>query len=144
MAKENNNQTHWGFVTLIALAAGMAGLLYGYDTSCISGAIGFLKDLYHLSPAMEGLITSSIMIGGVVGVGFSGFLSDRFGRRKILMIGAILFFFAALLSAFTRTPGELITARIVGGLGIGLSSALAVTYISEVAPANIRGTLSSL
>lgn len=144
MAQESNNQTHWGFVTLIALAAGMAGLLYGYDTSCISGAIGFLKDLYHLSPAMEGLITSSIMIGGVVGVTFSGFLSDRFGRRKILMIGAILFFFAALLSAFTRTPGELIAARIIGGLGIGLSSALAVTYISEVAPANIRGTLSSL
>ncbi|MFC6200625.1 sugar porter family MFS transporter [Lactiplantibacillus nangangensis] len=141
----SKEETHRKFyVILISLAAGMAGLLYGYDTACISGAIGFLKTLYHLSPAAQGFITSSIMIGGVVGVAFSGFLSDRFGRRKILMWGAGLFFIAALLSAATHSPAELIGARIIGGIGIGLASSLATTYISEVAPAAIRGTLSSL
>ena len=83
------------------------------------------------------------MIGGVVGVGFSGFLADKIGRRKVLLIGAACFFVAALWSAFTYTPWTLIAARIVGGIGIGLASALAITYITECAPAKYRGTLSS-
>lgn len=132
------------FLILISLAAGMAGLLYGYDTACISGAIGFLKQLYQLSTMEQGMITSAIMIGGMIGVAFSGTLSDHFGRRKVLRYGAILFAIASLLSAFTKTPGQLITTRIIGGIGIGLASSLATTYISEIAPANVRGTLSSL
>ncbi len=133
-----------GYLILIALAAGMAGLLYGYDTSCVSGAIVFLKSLYHLTGFQEGEITSAIMIGGVVGVAAAGFLSDHFGRRKVLIWGAIVFFVGALISAFTQTPGQLIWARIFGGIGIGLASSLSTTYISEIAPPNVRGRLSSL
>ncbi|MBM6700423.1 sugar porter family MFS transporter [Bifidobacterium pullorum subsp. saeculare] len=131
------------YVVILALSAGMAGLLYGYDTVSISGAIEFLRQAYDLSSGMQGLVISSIMIGGVIGVGFSGFLADRIGRRKVLLIGAALFFAAALWSAFTYSPGTLIAARIIGGLGIGLASALAITYITECAPAKYRGTLSS-
>ncbi|AEB25611.1 MULTISPECIES: sugar porter family MFS transporter [Bacillus amyloliquefaciens group] len=132
------------FVILISCAAGLGGLLYGYDTAVISGAIGFLKDLYRLSPFMEGLVISSIMIGGVFGVGISGFLSDRFGRRKILMAAALLFAVSAVVSALSQSVSSLIIARIIGGLGIGMGSSLSVTYITEAAPPPIRGSLSSL
>lgn len=132
------------FVVFLAISAGLAGLLYGYDTTSVSGAITYLNALWNLSDGMQGLIVSSIMIGGVVGVGVSGFVSDKFGRRPVLMVGAALFFMAALWSAATTTPGTLVTARIIGGLGIGLSSSLAITYITECAPTRIRGTLSAM
>ena len=70
------------YVVILALSAGMAGLLYGYDTVSISGAIEFLRQAYNLSAGLQGLVISSIMIGGVVGVGFSGFLADKIGRRR--------------------------------------------------------------
>ncbi|SIS74980.1 MFS transporter, SP family, arabinose:H+ symporter [Alicyclobacillus vulcanalis] len=132
------------YAVTISLAAALGGLLYGYDTAVISGAIGFLKTLYGLSPFMQGLVISSIMIGGVIGVAISGFLSDRIGRRKVLMTAAVLFAIAALVSAVSHDVTTLILARIVGGLGIGMGSALSVTYISECAPTQIRGALSSL
>lgn len=141
--KLTNSSSFW-YITLISLAAGMAGLLYGYDTAVISGAIGFLQERYDLSPTMEGFVISSIMIGGVIGVGISGYLSDAFGRRKILMVSSIFFAVAAIASAFAPSVAFLIGARILGGLGIGLASALAVTYITECAPAAIRGRLSSM
>ena len=131
------------YVVGIALSAGLAGLLYGYDTVSISGAIDFLQTKYSLSPAMQGLVISSIMIGGVIGAGFSGFLSDKYGRRRLLMSGAVFFFVAALWSATVESPNMLILARVIGGIGIGLAAALAVTYITESAPTNIRGALSS-
>ncbi|MBT1170824.1 sugar porter family MFS transporter [Bifidobacterium sp. SO4] len=126
----------------LALSAGLAGLLYGYDTVSISGAIEFLRFRYGLSTLMEGLVISSIMVGAVIGAATAGFLSDRFGRRRILIIGGAFFFVAAIWSALTFGPIDLIVARVVGGYGIGLTSALAVTYITESAPTNIRGLLS--
>ncbi|MDQ0298151.1 SP family arabinose:H+ symporter-like MFS transporter [Salibacterium salarium] len=138
-----SNHSVW-YVIIIASAAGMAGFLYGFDTAVISGAIGFLQELYDLSPAMEGFVISSVMIGGVVGVALSGFLSDRYGRRKILMVAAIFFAISALASALATNVTILILARVLGGLGIGFASALSVTYIAECAPPAIRGRLGSL
>lgn len=132
------------YVILIASAAGMAGLLYGFDTAVISGAIGYLQEIYDLSPAMEGWVISCVMVGGVTGVALSGFLSDRWGRKKLLMISAVLFIISALWSAFAMDVTSLVLARILGGLGIGFASALSVTYISECAPPAIRGRLGSL
>lgn len=136
-------QGSMGYVIILALSAGMAGLLYGYDAVSISGAIGFLQELYDLSPVHEGLIISSIFIGGVIGVGASGFLSDKIGRRKVMMFGALFFFAAGLMAAFTQSPEQLIMARLIGGLGIGLSSSISITYVTECAPPKWRGTLSS-
>lgn len=139
--KVRDKNSFW-YIVIISAAAGMAGLLYGYDTAVISGAIGFLQELYDLSPAMEGFVISSIMVGGILGVSVSGYLSDAFGRRKILMLAALFFAISAIASAFTISVEMLIGARIFGGVGIGLASALAVTYITECAPAAIRGRLS--
>ena len=126
----------------LALSAGLAGLLYGYDTVSISGAIEFLRARYGLSTLMEGLVVSSIMLGAVIGAATAGFLSDRFGRKRILIIGGAFFLVAAVWSALTICPIALIVARVAGGYGIGLTAALAVTYITESAPANIRGLLA--
>lgn len=126
----------------LALSAGLAGLLYGYDTVSISGTIEFLRARYGLSTLMEGLVVSSIMLGAVIGAATAGFLSDRFGRKRILIIGGAFFLVAAVWSALTIGPIALIVARVAGGYGIGLTAALAVTYITESAPANIRGLLA--
>ena len=126
----------------LALSAGLAGLLYGYDTVSISGAIEFLRARYGLSTLMEGLVISSIMLGAVIGAATAGFLSDRFGRKRILIIGGAFFLVAAVWSALTIGPIALIVARAAGGYGIGLTAALAVTYITESALANIRGLLA--
>ena len=126
----------------LALSAGLAGLLYGYDTVSISGAIEFLRARYGLSTLMEGLVVSSIMLGAVIGAATAGFLSDRFGRKRILIIGGAFFLVAAVWSALTIGPIALIVARVAGGYGIGLTAALAVTYITESTPANIRGLLA--
>ncbi|MDG5473183.1 sugar porter family MFS transporter [Jeotgalibacillus sp. ET6] len=132
------------YVIVIAVSAGMAGLLYGFDTAVISGAIGYLQELYDLSPAMEGWVISCVMIGGVLGVAASGFLSERFGRKNIMIVAAVLFIISALGSAFATGVTMLVWARIIGGFGIGFASALSVTYISECAPPAIRGRLGSL
>lgn len=126
----------------LTLSAGLAGLLYGYDTVSISGAIEFLRARYGLSTLMEGLVVSSIMLGAVIGAATAGFLSDRFGRKRILIIGGAFFLVAAVWSALTIGPIALIVARVAGGYGIGLTAALAVTYITESAPASIRGLLA--
>lgn len=126
----------------LTLSAGLAGLLYGYDTVSISGAIEFLHARYGLSTLMEGLVVSSIMLGAVIGAATAGFLSDRFGRKRILIIGGAFFLVAAVWSALAIGPIALIVARVAGGYGIGLTAALAVTYITESAPASIRGLLA--
>lgn len=95
----------------LALSAGLAGLLYGYDTVSISGAIEFLRARYGLSTLMEGLVVSSIMLGAVIGAATAGFLSDRFGRKRILIIGGAFFLVAAVWSALTIGPIALIVAR---------------------------------
>ncbi|CDQ40527.1 MULTISPECIES: sugar porter family MFS transporter [Virgibacillus] len=132
------------YVLLLSVSAGMGGLLYGFDTAVISGAIGYLQDLYDLSPAMEGWVISCVMIGGVIGVAMSGFLSDKYGRKNILLVSAVFFIISALASAFATSITMLVFARILGGFGIGFASALSVTYISECAPPAIRGRLGSL
>lgn len=88
----------------LALSAGLAGLLYGYDTVSISGAIEFLRARYGLSTLTEGLVVSSIMLGAVIGAATAGFLSDRFGRKRILIIGGAFFLVAAVWSALAIGP----------------------------------------
>ncbi|MGG0541600.1 sugar porter family MFS transporter [Priestia aryabhattai] len=132
------------FVIFISCAAAFGGLLYGYDTAVISGAIGLMEVHFNLSPTMVGFVVSSLLFGGAVGVLSSGKLSDRFGRKGILLLAASLFIVSAIMQALSSAISFVIISRIIGGLGIGMASVLSITYISEIAPPHMRGRLGSL
>lgn len=132
------------YVYKITIVAAVGGLLFGYDTAVVAGAIGFIQQRFDLSPAMMGWIASCALVGCITGAMFAGYLSDRFGRKKILILSAILF---AVSSAGTAMPHELswfVVFRILGGLGIGIASMISPMYITECAPAAIRGRLVSI
>ncbi len=136
-----SGQTNKKFLYLIAFIAAMGGLLFGYDTAVISGAIGNIQTKFDLSAEAMGGAASAAIWGCVFGVMFAGYLSDRFGRKKMLIISAILFSISAIASAIPDNLTQLVIARFVGGLGVGMASMLAPLYISEMAPAENRGRL---
>ncbi len=139
----------------ITLVATLGGLLFGYDTAVISGAEKALQNYFQTSDAMHGLTTSSALIGCVIGGIISGILASKFGRKKSLMFAAFMFFISALGSGYPEfllfdkgeTSGGLlfmfILYRVIGGVGVGLASAITPMYIAEIAPADIRGKLVS-
>jgi len=137
-------QRSLGYIIFVSIAAAFGGVLYGYDSAVISGAIGPLTNYFHLSTLVEGLVVSSILIGGTLGVGFAGVISDHFGRKRVLSASALIFLISAILQSTAPSVAVLIVARIFGGLGIGMASMLSVTYISETAPTNIRGRLGAV
>jgi MFS transporter, SP family, arabinose:H+ symporter len=135
---------HQGSRLYLSLACGVAalgGLLFGFDTAVISGAIDQIEAQFKLTDWMTGLIVSSAIIGCLIGSAIAGTLSDRFGRKKILLLSAVLFTLCAVGSAMPRAPWHLVAARLVGGMGIGIASMLSPLYIAEIAPARLRGGL---
>jgi MFS transporter, SP family, arabinose:H+ symporter len=132
------------YVCLLALVAALGGLLFGYDTAVIAGAIKFLVKRFELSPIQEGWAVANVLIGCMIGAGVAGTLSDRFGRKKILLLSAVLFMVSAVGASIPRNLTEFVAARMLGGLGVGIASMLSPLYIAEVAPARIRGRLVSL
>ena len=130
-----------GFVTAIVIIASLGGLLFGYDTGVIAGANGFLKTEFHMTAAMTGLVSSSIDLGAMVGVLIAGFLGDKLGRKKALMVAGVTFVICSLITAFASGVAILVIGRFLGGIGIGLASLLSPLYIAEVAPPKIRGRL---
>lgn len=143
-SQSNPNVINYLYVGLLASVAALGGLLFGYDTAVISGGIGFLTDYFQLSEIMEGWVASCALIGCMIGAAMAGWLSDRFGRKTVLKLSAILFLVSAVGSAVPRTLSEFIVARVVGGVGVGIASMLSPLYIAEVAPAKIRGGLVTL
>lgn len=141
-----NASSHSGTSTLalVTLVAATGGFLFGYDTAVINGANQYLKAHFNLTPAQEGFAGASAILGCIPGAMFAGFLSDRFGRRKVLFLCAILYAVSGLLSAIPRTFGEFLVARFISGLGIGASSMICPIYIAELAPPARRGRLGSL
>lgn len=128
----------------VCLAASLGGLLFGFDTAVISGTFKFVKAQFALSDFQEGWFGSSALVGCILGAAAAGALSDRFGRKLILVLAAAFFFVSALGSTVPPDFQVLIVARIVGGLGVGMASVLAPMYISEFAPPRIRGRLVAL
>jgi sugar porter (SP) family MFS transporter len=129
------------FVIIVATIAAIGGLLFGYDTGVISGAILFIKQEFSLNPTMQEITVSAVLVGSVTGAALGGLLGDRFGRRHMIILAAIIFGIGAVLTAFTPNLPILIVGRIVVGVGIGIASFISPMYISEVAPKSIRGTL---
>ncbi|MCK1995355.1 sugar porter family MFS transporter [Peribacillus muralis] len=132
------------FVTFVSIIVAIGGLMFGYDTAVISGAIGFLDDRYNLSPSMSGWVVSSILVGAVIGTALGGLLSDRFGRKKTLILSGILFGIGTIGTAIPNSVSVLVIARIIGGIGVGMSVFLSPLYIAEIAPAHLRGRLGSM
>lgn len=132
------------YLCVIALIAAMGGLLFGFDTAVISGAVGFLEKQYQLDAMSLGWVVSSALLGCIIGAGFAGALSDRHGRRGMLVLSAILFLLSAVGCVFAAPPGWLALARLVGGLGIGIASMLSPLYIAEFSPPHLRGRLVAL
>lgn len=129
---------------LVALVAILGGFLFGYDTVVINGANQYLKTHFLLNPSQEGLAGSSAIAGCIPGAILAGFFSDRFGRRKVLFVCAILYALSGVLSAVPQTFYQFLWARFLSGLSIGVSSMICPVYIAEMAPPLWRGRLGSL
>lgn len=128
----------------LALIASLGGFLFGYDTAVISGTIGFVKDKFGLDAVMEGWYVSSALVGCVAGVSAAGYLSDRFGRKRVLLLAAALFSASAVGCALSGSQFSLIVYRLIGGVGVGVASMLSPLYISEISPPRVRGRLVAL
>ncbi len=131
-------------VYLAAAISALGGLLFGYDTGVISGAILFIAKDFSLSPGIEEIVVSAVLLGSLVGAAAGGSLADRLGRRPLLLITAGVFAVAAIGAALAPGTAWLIAARIMAGAAIGIASFVSPLYISEIAPVAIRGKLVSI
>ncbi|MBM0845181.1 sugar porter family MFS transporter [Staphylococcus saprophyticus] len=129
---------------LIFFLGALGGLLYGYDMGVISGALLFIKDDIPLNSVTEGLVVASMLVGAIFGSGASGPLSDRLGRRRVVFVIAIVYIVGALILALAPSMPVLVIGRLVIGLAVGGSTAIVPVYLSEMAPTEQRGSLSSL
>jgi SP family xylose:H+ symportor-like MFS transporter len=132
------------FITLVTLVAAMGGLLFGYDTAVISGAIGFMEKFFQLTPAETGWAASCVLVGCVVGASFAGIICDRVGRTPALLIAAALFLLSSIGTSIPAAFSSFIFFRIIGGLGVGIASMASPMYIAEITPARIRGRMVSI
>jgi sugar porter (SP) family MFS transporter len=130
-----------GFVYVAVGVAAIGGLLFGYDTGVISGAILFVKMQFSLSSAMEEIVVSVVLVGAVMGAIMGGALTDRFGRRTMIILAGVVFTTSAIGTALAPTVAWLIGARVVSGIGIGIASFISPMYIAELVPAKVRGSL---
>ncbi len=132
------------YTVLISGVAALGGLLFGFDTAVIAGAIPALKSYFELTDSAIGLVVAAASVGCIPGAFFAGRFADRYGRKNMMLITAVLYIIAALGSGIAGSLWQLIGFRFIGGIAIGMASALAPIYISEVAPANFRGRLGMM
>ena len=131
-------------VVFLAVVAAVGGILFGYDTAVISGTTEVVKTQFGLSTGLEGWYVGCALIGSIIGVLVAGMLSDFLGRKKTMLISAVLFSISAIGCALSADFTQLVIFRIIGGFGIGIVSIVSPVYISEVSPAEVRGTMVSL
>jgi sugar porter (SP) family MFS transporter len=132
------------YLFLPASVAAIGGLLFGFDTAVINGAIVFLKSQFHWSDSQTEIAASSLLLGCVAGASLAAFTSDRFGRKRVLLAAAALFTLSSLGSALPSNLTQFVIARVIGGLAIGIASTLSPLYIAEISPAKSRGLMVSL
>lgn len=128
----------------LAAAGAVGGFLFGFDSSVINGALDAITTDFALDVALQGFVVAIALLGCALGAFLAGRLADRFGRIPVMIIGATLFVISAIGAGFAFTVPVLIAARVIGGIGIGIASVVAPTYIAEVSPAGSRGRLGSL
>src|SRR5919206_4647870 len=133
-----------GTKKLVYFFGALGGLLFGYDTGVISGAILFISQELKTTPFLEGLIVASLLLGAAIGAACAGPLSDRLGRRNLILIAAVTFTVGAIGAALAPSVGVLVLFRVVLGLAVGGAALIVPLYFSEIAPTEIRGAISSL
>lgn len=135
---------NFGYLLFLSIIAAMGGFLFGYDEAVISGTISDVSKLFKLDKMAEGWFVGSALVGAIIGVLFAGALGDKAGRKNTMIISAVLFCVSMIGCALSGTFTELVTYRIVGGVGIGVASIVCPLYISEISVAQHRGLLVSL
>ena len=133
-----------GRVVRLASTAAMGGFLFGFDSAVINGANTAIAETFGLSSGVMAFVVSIALIGSAIGAWFAGQLADAFGRRRVMLIAALLFAASAIGTAFPPNVEILMLWRLIGGAGIGVASVVAPMYIAEIAPAQLRGRLGSL
>lgn len=141
-------RTSWKtpYIMRLALSAGIGGLLFGYDTGVISGALLYIREDFNdvnRKTWLQETIVSMAVAGAIFGAGIGGWMNDRFGRKKSILVADVVFFIGALVMAFSPAPWVIIVGRVLVGLGVGMASMTSPLYISEASPARIRGALVS-
>ncbi len=132
------------YLYTVTVVAAIGGLLFGFDTAVISGAMVFMNQHFNMNPLTEGWAMSCALIGCITGVAYAGVLNDKVGRKKGPILGVFLFTLSAIGSMVPQNLTEFIIARFVGGMGVGIASMLSPVYIAEPVPARIRGRLVAI
>ena len=132
------------YVSFLSIVAALGGFLFGYDTAVISGTVSQVSAQFQLSAMQSGWYVGCALVGSIAGVIFAGVLSDKLGRKKTMILSAVLFSTSAIGCAIAANIDQLVIYRIVGGIGIGIVSIVCPLYISEVSPASHRGRMVSL
>lgn len=134
----------FGFILFISCVAALGGFLFGFDSAVINGTVKALAAAFKSDALVSGFSVASALLGCAVGAFYAGTLADKVGRKPMMLVAAVLFFVSALGSGLATSVMQFVIYRLIGGLAIGAASVLAPAYISEVAPAHIRGRLASL
>ncbi|WP_433798437.1 sugar porter family MFS transporter [Actinomycetospora sp. CA-084318] len=135
---------HRGRTAAIWFFGALGGILWGFDTGVISGALLYIPDDIPLTPLLQGLVVSGLLVGAMLGAGLSGRLADSLGRRRLIFAGGVVFVIGTLGAALGLNAAMLIGFRFVMGIGVGIISVVVPMYLSELAPKEIRGRLTSL
>lgn len=133
-----------GYMLFLAVVSAIGGILFGYDTAVISGTIGIVTQQFSLDTMQQGWYVGCALIGSIAGASFAGMTSDAIGRKKTMLIAAVFFCICAIGCAESTSFAQLVTFRIIGGVGVGFVSIVSPIYISEISVAEKRGTLVSL
>lgn len=132
------------YLSFVCCVSALGGVLFGFDTAVISGALTALKKQFTLGTVMEGWLVSSALLGCALGAIAAGWVADRFGRKLVLLVSGSLFVACSIGCALAWSLNVLIWARFVGGLGVGLASMVSPLYISEISPTHVRGRMVTL
>ncbi|XP_068461844.1 probable inositol transporter 2 [Phaseolus vulgaris] len=135
------------YVLRLAFSAGIGGLLFGYDTGVISGALLYIRDEFKAVDRktwLQEAIVSTAIAGAIIGASVGGWINDRFGRKKGIVVADALFFIGSVIMAAASSPVVLIVGRVFVGIGVGMASMASPLYISEASPTRVRGALVSL
>ena len=139
-----SSDQHTARVIGVSVAAAVGGFLFGFDSSVVNGAVDSIQDTFGLGSLFKGFAVAIALLGCVVGAWFAGRLADVWGRKRVMVLGAVMFAASAIGTAYTQTVWDLLIWRVIGGLGIGIASVIAPAYIAEIAPARYRGALASM